>query len=870
MIAGLARAVMGCNSMARPPERPSPSNFFRSSLLAVAGKVVMLTLLLFCLATGGWAAILTPPLALAVTPTVPSSAAAELTIINADKPTASYDPRIAPLIEKLTLNDARIRRDASEALIDIGAPALPALITALQDPDPNLRWCAASVLGDMGEEAVVAIPALTQALQDSASQVRLYATLALGNLGSPAKAAIPALVERLKDPDPYIRTYASFALRKMGVEAKVAVPALVQALQDPNGRVRLNAAYALGAIGTEAAPAIPDLVHALSDPKLYVQYAAAKGLGAIADSFQDQASHLSTAHLREVIQQFEAVLELLSSQPDVFSSTEQSWIRRPLNALKAEKETRLLDKVWDWSLQHRWVLAIAAYLALLPTLWFLLLRFAPLWLLRLNDALKPYTDFALPVLGINVPLRYVLFVGWLHYHPRVLDAWVTRHAAVVREQFARKDTVQARSCYIPLPVVLEGRTIAELSVNDLRPTFTKQRTCVVIWGEGGVGKTSLACQIARWALAETESDRLYKHLSLPVLLEEEFRPVEGKSALLEAIRGQLQVLIDSPEPICAELLLRLLRKRRLLVIVDHLSEMPTPTRETIQPESPDFPINALVITSRLEESLGRVTKTVLKPLRLEANKLSSFMEAYLMQRGQRQSFTDPEFFEACQRLSLMVGERQITVLLAKLYAEQLIARRLQSRIEEQLPDSLPSLMLGYLNELNRDVTVEKREDRLVHRDAKAIAWACLQTSYQPIPTKRSDALAVLTTIAAEDTEARLDYLEHRLHLIQTVGAAQDQLRFSLDPLAEYLASLYLVDLYGTNEGKWRSTVLKKAEEAVKAGQQEAIKGFLLALGDCYLWQNRSAKATDFVPQRLSKLAGYPDTDPAPFSVAPLL
>jgi hypothetical protein len=43
-------------------------------------------------------------------------------------------------------------------------------------------------------------------------------------------------------------------------------------------------------------------------------------------------------------------------------------------------------------------------------------------LLKLNNALKPYTDFSLPLISINVPLRYVLFVGWFHYHPRVLDA----------------------------------------------------------------------------------------------------------------------------------------------------------------------------------------------------------------------------------------------------------------------------------------------------------------------------------------------------------------------------------------------------------------------------------------------------------------
>ncbi|WP_337441865.1 hypothetical protein, partial [Fischerella thermalis] len=71
-------------------------------------------------------------------------------------------------------------------------------------------------------------------------------------------------------------------------------------------------------------------------------------------------------------------------------------------------------------------------------------------------------------------------------------------------------------------------------------------------------------------------------------------------------------------------------KQRIIVIVDRFSELNATTREAIVPDSPEFPVNALVITSRIEEKLGRVNKTIIKPLRIEANKLSSFMEAYLM------------------------------------------------------------------------------------------------------------------------------------------------------------------------------------------------------------------------------------------------
>lgn len=164
----------------------------------------------------------------------------------------------------------------------------------------------------------------------------------------------------------------------------------------------------------------------------------------------------------------------------------------------------------------------------------------------------------------------------------------------------------------------------------------------------------------------------------------------------EAIRQQLKILLDESEPISVELLEQLLKQKRILVIVDHLSEMSEATRQAIPFKAPEFPVKALVVTSRLEEKLDGGNKTTIKPLRVEGNRLSSFMEAYLTQRGKRELFDDPEYFDACRKLSLMVGERDITVLLAKLYADQLVAAK-EDLEAEDLPDNIPDLMLCYLN-----------------------------------------------------------------------------------------------------------------------------------------------------------------------------
>ncbi|HAA27640.1 MAG TPA: hypothetical protein DCE56_08170, partial [Cyanobacteria bacterium UBA8553] len=93
---------------------------------------------------------------------------------------------------------------------------------------------------------------------------------------------------------------------------------------------------------------------------------------------------------------------------------------------------------------------------------------------------------------------------------------------------------------------------------------------LLIQGEGGAGKTSLACQIAQWGMDK----KLSNHAILPVLLEQELSEQEP---LLDVIQGRLQDLTNAKE-ISSELLENLLRQKRILVIVDRLSEMGKATR----------------------------------------------------------------------------------------------------------------------------------------------------------------------------------------------------------------------------------------------------------------------------------------------------
>ncbi|AFY32265.1 HEAT repeat domain-containing protein [Calothrix sp. PCC 7507] len=755
--------------------------------------------------------------------------------------------------------DKDVRSNAAGALMSMGGEAkaaIPALMTALQsDKDKDVRSNAAGALMSMRGEAKAAIPALITALQsDKDKDVRSFAAGALGNMGGEAKAAIPALITALQsDKNATVRSFATYALMSMGGEAKAAIPALMTALQsDKDENVRSNTAGALMSMGGEAKAAIPALIMALqSDKDKDVRSSAAGALGKIGESFQDKAGIMPFAELDKAIADLEKALKALKDRKDKKLDISIASVTRSLDALKTKRQSRLLDRTLEWMTKHPWVTGGLIYIIFFPSLWLILLRVRPLWILHVNNALKPLASFKLPdaLGGLTFPIRTLLFIEFFNYHPRVLDAWVEKRLNSAKQGFNKKKTVTERSIYVPIPVVLDNNNLAQLTGTDLQPIFNQKRATLLIWGEGGAGKTSLACTLAQWAMSDDETQRLSKHRMLPVLIEQEL-----DHPLKETIGGQLQALISEAQAIDNDLLTNLLRQRRILVIVDHFSEMSEATRNKIHPAETDFPVNALIVTSRLEEKLDEVPKTTIQPLRVAGDKLSSFMEAYLTQRRKRDLFTDVEYFDACRRLSLMVGQRNITVLLAKLYAEQMIATKEGTAID--LPENIPDLMLAYLNELNRDRLATEPNNRTVQSDAKVIAWQCLKTTFRPTSAKLEDILVALDD--SDTAPERLQFLEKRLRLIQTIGAAQDKVRLALDPLAEYLAGLYLIDTYGADTAFWQDFL----SQANAIPDVELIKGFLLAVRDCCLAKGKEAGVPDFVADELALKTGLTTPEPA--------
>ncbi|AFY52767.1 HEAT repeat-containing protein [Rivularia sp. PCC 7116] len=753
---------------------------------------------------------------------------------------------VQPLIKVLRDKNSQVRSSAAKALGNIAdKAAVEPLIEALEDKNSQVRSSAAQALGSLADKA--AVESLIEALEDKNSQVRSSAAQALGLIAD--KAAVKPLIQALKDEEKEVRSSAAEALGL--IKDKAAVKPLIKALEDEESGVRLTTNIALGRMGKTAAPAVPEIIRTLKDTDSIVRSNAAEMLSYVGKDYRNQAEKLSHQELETGIATLETALKALEAIKEKFED-EQESLKADLTTLKKEKDSRLTSRIFEWMVKHPWFAATIIYLIFFPLLWSSLLLIRPLWLLKLNQKLQPLSNLQLPEAlgGWTISIPGIIFLQPFTYHPRVLDAWVATNIKVARDNFSVKKTVSNRAEHISLPVVVDKKTIANFSGNDLKACFDKKLTNILIHAEGGSGKTSLACQLAKWGMSDDINIRPSKHRMLPILIEQELDiDGEGNQAFIQEICGQLQVLIGESEVIPTKLVENLLRQRRILVIIDHFSEMSFSTRKQIRPASPNFPANALIVTSRLEESLDNVPKTTLKPLRVSGNQLSSFMEAYLTQRGKRDLFDDAEYFDACRRLSLMVGKRNITALFAKLYAEQMIAKVAVDSDDfvDDLPLSIPDLMLGYINELNRETAEGELDNRTLQKDAKTIAWECLKKTFRPGSTKLDNVVAVLDN--QDSVNARLHHLEKRLRIIQISEPGRDKVRFALDPLAEYLAALYLVDSYGQDKDKWMEFI----NAAKSVPDLDAIQGFLLAVQDCCV--SNPEDVSDFIVASLSELTG---------------
>src|ERR1041385_187990 len=85
------------------------------------------------------------------------------------------------------------RRIAFQRLMEIGGPAVPALIDLMVDHGIPVSGDAFNALANLGPKAASGVPRLMKLLDDDSRELRSHAAWILGSIGSAAEPAVPRL-----------------------------------------------------------------------------------------------------------------------------------------------------------------------------------------------------------------------------------------------------------------------------------------------------------------------------------------------------------------------------------------------------------------------------------------------------------------------------------------------------------------------------------------------------------------------------------------------------------------------------------------------------------------------------------------------------
>jgi hypothetical protein len=467
---------------------------------------------------------------------------------------------------------------------------------------------------------------------------------------------------------------------------------------------------------------------------------------------------------------------------------------------------------------------IAAYGFLLLALYWLF----PRSLLAIRHwAFHPVLDSVPKPISAGLQLTAELSVLWLWRQPRVLDSWVEAHYEGWSRRLQETERQLFERHYLPLPVAIgqpeEGETIREPGPDRLGRFFTAQARAVQIVAVGGAGKTILAMQLCRWFLGEQAGRPLGSFRRLPIWLDGEVADLEAK------LDGKFRILLDG------EMLDRvwrdtLINKGRVCIVADRLSEQSEFTHQRILALHETWPGALLIITARHQFEF-RQSYTLIQPLPLDrfeiiASYIERELEHWHVCTAGSATVSIEQRAQIAKGLADMIarstgsGSAQllVTPLLVGLFvraAKELINTGAKL---ERLPTSVPETYFAYVEGLfkSRDDLISAAYDlgRLALEDRAAPG----QLSRRAVKER-----------SPEGTPLNLNETYRRMvdgGLLQAEPAGDDLLlRFSLDPVAEYLAAFRYAQACGSDLQKWQTLI----DSATAKGAE----GLIVALENVY-------------------------------------
>jgi len=396
-------------------------------------------------------------------------------------------------------------------------------------------------------------------------------------------------------------------------------------------------------------------------------------------------------------------------------------------------------------------------------------------------------------LGLGKADRFSrLLAPFLVTSARCLDAVVARHSDRARRLFFDETPeVRDRRTWVPAPLDIDGQPTEALDdggaearspshpsgIRAIQRRLADERWLVVVEGPGGVGKSALAFELARRASDERSAYRLAEQRMLPVYID-----VLG-DVLDQEIRSRLEHLLGVAQ-ISDTLLAGLLTRRRVLAVVDGLSEMPADALDAVKPHAGSKLTKAVVITTRVPPHLP--DSVTVRPRLVTADQIDGLFEAFTDEKYGRGRFTEEQGATIVHSLRELLGApagsdthgRELPMVIV-----ELMLRQAHSRVDgdpslQSLPRSAVDLFEQYtLDVLRRAPSLEQAVE-----EARAAAIVCLTPDFTP---KRQPQAAF------EQAQVSREALDRLVNsgLVTRLGSEADPFfKFALDPLAEYLAA----------------------------------------------------------------------------------
>ena len=365
----------------------------------------------------------------------------------------------------------------------------------------------------------------------------------------------------------------------------------------------------------------------------------------------------------------------------------------------------------------------------------------------------------------------------------VIDAWVARRFDSVRKHLDTQRQLLGAPNYIPLPIVVRdgeaAHNIERVTVAKMRDFFLPERVAFGLVGEGGIGKTTLALQLALWAMRSDPNERLlFSGAALAVVL---YGKVEN---VLKEIGDVLRKASTDSDPLGTDnrILEAALKTRRLVVVVDGLSESDPVTLERFMDVFAELPIRVLIVTSRRPhpEILERWIEAT--PTQITASTVNHFVSEYLRQLGAARSISPEHELKISARIVSLVRRRFGGSSIPPLFITLVIDGILNGDQDVMDSTSLPQTVQRYVRALVHGDGVKVEKEAFAEAATK-MAVLSLQDILVPQEFHRSLAISAIGTDDADDIVGSM--IETQL-LLERIGPDGPLLRFRLDPVAEYL------------------------------------------------------------------------------------